>query len=70
MVRKFMKKADLFEPTSKVLDGENLTGVKGFGLVIAIPKSVAKALKLKPGDQIVWIDYDPKTGIARVKKSL
>jgi len=70
MAKKFSKPTDLFEPTSRVLDGEDLTGVKGLGLIIRIPKSVVEALKLEEGDQLTWIDYDPKTRIARVKKSL
>ena len=69
MARRFMKKTDLFEPTSRVLDGEDLTGVKGLGLIICIPKSVVKALKLEEGDQLTWVDYDPETGIIRLKKN-
>jgi len=63
-----MKKTDLFEPTSRVLDGEDLARVKGLGLIIAIPRNVAKVLKLKPGDQLIWINHDSKTGIIRLKK--
>ncbi len=69
MAKKFSKPTDLFEPTSRVLDGEDLTGVKGLGLIICIPKSVVEALKLEEGDQLIWIDYDPETGIIRLKKS-
>ena len=67
--RRFYKPRDLFKPTSRVLDGEDLTGVKGLGLIICIPKSVIEALKLEEGDQLTWIDYDPETGIIRLNSS-
>ena len=68
-VKTFKEPNDFFEPSSRVLDGEDLSGIKGLGLIICIPKSVIEALKLEEGDQLTWIDYDPETGIIRLKKS-
>jgi len=43
----FSKPNDFFEPSSKILDGEDLTGIRGLGLIICIPKIVVESLQLK-----------------------
>lgn len=65
---KFSKPSDLFQPTSKIIDGEKLSGIEGVGLLIIIPKVVVEALGLRAGDHLEWIDYDSETGIIRLRK--
>ena len=60
-IKGFSKPNDFFEPSSKILDGEDLTGIRGLGLIICIPKIVVESLQLKKGDQLTWIDHDSKT---------
>ena len=60
----FSKPDDLLKTSSKVLDLER--GSRR--LIIGIPRNVVEILKLEKGDSLTWIDYDPETGIIRLKK--
>ena len=68
-IKGFSKPNDFFEPSSRVLDGEDLSGIKGLGLIICIPKTIAENLQLRKGDELTWIDHDSKTNIIRLRLS-